>query len=157
MVWTSHFLMPVSTEPNRMLCKDLLKIGSQKDKATDRKASASKLKNSKWWFPTRIGNANLQTALRSIYWDQYVRSFQRCQIFQINMATLHWCLCCQSCTKTGLKHCSHSRLTSWHVVTMQWVCSKTVIMGDRRNLFSTCQRKQNMTKKYQPLPSPQQK
>ena len=93
-----------------------------------------------------------------MYWDQYITWFQRHKIFQINMATWHWCLRCQSCTRaSGLKHCSHSRLTSWHVVTIQWVCCKAVLVGGRTNFYSACQRKQTCLKKYQPGQSPQQK
>ena len=46
--------MPVSTEPNKMLCKDQWKVGSQKGKAMDSKALTSKLRNSN----RLISNAN---------------------------------------------------------------------------------------------------
>ena len=85
----SYFLMSLSTEPNNILCKDLFKICSQRGKAMNCKASASKLTNSKWpissytnrkcqfrssaskligtgHFPTQIGNVNLHNMLRSI-------------------------------------------------------------------------------------------
>ena len=62
----------------------------------------------------------------------------------LKMATQHWCFCFQSCTRTGLKSHSHSRL-SWHGVTIQWLCCKAVLMADKTNLFSRCQRKQNLS------------
>ena len=62
----------------------------------------------------------------------------------LKMATQHWCFCFQSCTRTGLKSHSHSRL-SWHGVTIQWLRCKAVLMADRTNLFSRCQRKQNLS------------
>ena len=46
--------MLVSTEANKMLCKDLFKVGSQKGKAMGRKVLASKLANSN----TPISNTN---------------------------------------------------------------------------------------------------
>ena len=55
---------------------------------------------------------------------------------------------CQSCTRTGSKHRSHSRLTSWHVVTMQWVSCKPVLMGDNKSLLNMSEKTKHDLRKF---------
>ena len=89
-------------------------------------------------------------------WDQHITWFQGYQIFQINMATRYWCLRCQSCKRARLKHRSHIRLTNWHVVTMQRVCCKAVLLRER-DPFLRVKEKKTWLKKNQPAQNLQQK
>ena len=83
-----------------------------------------------------------------MHWDQYITWFQWYRIFLINMATWGSCRRCQYCTRTELKHRSHSRLTSWHSDTMNWVRCKAVPMGDIKNLFLYVSKKTKHDRRY---------
>ena len=39
---------------------------------------------------------------------------------------------CQSCQRTALKYHSHSRLTSWCIVAVQWACCKPILIVDNK-------------------------
>ena len=81
--------MSVSKEPNKMLCKDLFKVGSQKGKVIDRRALASKLSIYHMIpeisdIPDKDGNLALMYLLSVLHEDRVKTSLSQ----QVNKLTL---------------------------------------------------------------------
>ena len=81
--------MSVSKEPNKMLCKDLFKVGSQKGKVIDRRALASTLSIYHMIpeisdIPDKYGNLALMYLLSVLHEDRVKTSLSQ----QVNKLTL---------------------------------------------------------------------
>ena len=129
MIWTNHFLLSMSRKANKILVKTCSKLVARKPKQCTAMIFHPNYKIWTGKFPKQIRNFKLYNVLRWIY--QMISEISNIPDKYSNLLLISSLSVLHKEKRTRLNHCSHSRLISWHIVTMQWACCKPVLMWER--------------------------